>query len=77
MERREPKGGWRKDSLTITGEIPGDPEKIFRALTEPAELMRWWGGRGLTRAHVNLRPGGEYRFEFESAGGETRWVKGQ
>ncbi len=77
MERREPKGGWRKDSLTITREIPGEPEKIFRALTEPAELMRWWGGRGLTRAHVNLRPGGEYRFEFESAGGETRWVKGQ
>ncbi len=78
MERREAKGGWQKDALTIVREIRGTPEDVFRALTDPEEIMKWWGARGgLTRAHVNLRPGGEYRFEFEGAGGETRWVKGQ
>ena len=47
-------------------------------MTEPAELMRWWGGDGgLTRAHVNLRPGGEYRLDFESSEGQSGWVKGQ
>jgi uncharacterized protein YndB with AHSA1/START domain len=52
--------------LTISRDVEGGPEEVFRAMTEPAELMRWWGGDGgLTRAHVNLRPGGEYRLDFE------------
>jgi uncharacterized protein YndB with AHSA1/START domain len=73
--------------LTISRDVEGGPEEVFRAMTEPAELMRWWGGDGgLTRAHVNLRPGGEYRLDFEMpltpalSRGErekTGWVKGQ
>lgn len=64
--------------MTIVREIETSPEELFRALTEPAELTRWWGGSGgLTRAHVNLRPGGEYRFDFQGPGGQTAWVKGQ
>ena len=59
-------------------EIPATPDQVFRALTDPEELMKWWGPKGmLTRAHVNLRPGGEYRFEFLSPEGDTAWVKGQ
>jgi uncharacterized protein YndB with AHSA1/START domain len=78
MERRSPGGGRQKDALTIVREIRGTPEEIFRALSDPEEIMKWWGPRGgLTRAHVNLRPGGEYRFELEGPGEKTGWVKGQ
>jgi uncharacterized protein YndB with AHSA1/START domain len=68
----------RKDTLTFVREIRATPEDVFRALTEPEELLKCWGAKGtLTGAHVNLRPGGEYRFEFTSPRGEAAWVKGQ
>jgi uncharacterized protein YndB with AHSA1/START domain len=68
----------RKETLTLVREIPATPDQVFRALTDPEELMKWWGAKGtLTRAQVNLRPGGEYRFEFMSPRGESAWVKGQ
>ena len=64
--------------MTISREIAGAPETVFRALTEPEELLRWWGGSGgLTRAHVNLRSGGEYRLDFQGPAGQTGWIKGQ
>jgi uncharacterized protein YndB with AHSA1/START domain len=78
MQRKPPPTGWQKDSVTISREIAAPPDEVFRALTEPAELLRWWGGSGgLTRAHVNLRPGGEYRLEFEGPPGQVGWIKGQ
>jgi uncharacterized protein YndB with AHSA1/START domain len=69
-----PTRGHRKDALTIAREMPGTPEEVFRALTDAEQLMRWWG---LSRAHVNLRPGGEYRFEFGGSDPDAGWVKGQ
>jgi uncharacterized protein YndB with AHSA1/START domain len=68
----------RREALEIVREIRATPEQVFRALTDPQELMKWWGAKGtLTGAHVNLRPGGEYRFEFLSKEGDAGWVKGQ
>jgi uncharacterized protein YndB with AHSA1/START domain len=68
----------RKDKLELVREIRATPEQVFRALTDPDELMRWWGPkRRLTGAHVNLRPGGEYRLELLSPEGDASWVKGQ
>jgi len=78
MQSKPPNMGWQKDSLTLAREVGGSPEEVFRMLTEPDELLRWWGGSGgLTRAHVNLRPGGEYRLDFQAPDGRTAWVKGQ
>ncbi len=68
----------RRDTLEIVREVRAAPEQVFRALTDPQELMEWWGAKGaLTGVHVNLRPGGEYRFEFISPEGTAAWVKGQ
>ena len=39
------------------------PEKVFEALTEPNQLVRWF----LSKARVNLRKGG--KIEFTWAGG--------
>jgi uncharacterized protein YndB with AHSA1/START domain len=67
-----------RDALEIVREVRGTPDQVFRALTEPQELMKWWGVKGtLTGAHVNLRPGGEYRFEFVGPEETAAWVKGQ
>ena len=68
----------RRETLTLEREISAALEEVFRALTDPEELMEWWGAKGtLTGAQVNLRPGGEYRFEFIGPRGEAEWVKGQ
>jgi len=40
--------------------IKAPPERVFQALTEPAELERWF----VQKAEVDLRPGGAIRFEW-------------
>jgi len=40
--------------------IKATPERVFQALTEQAELERWF----LVKAEVDLRPGGAIRFEW-------------
>src|SRR5262249_32248189 len=43
--------------------IKASAERIFEALTDPQQRMKWWGTEGLYRAtHVesDLRPGGKW-----------------
>ncbi|MBA2755469.1 MAG: SRPBCC domain-containing protein [Chloroflexia bacterium] len=40
--------------------LPVPPERVWVALTDPAERSRWCG----TSAEVDLRPGGAVRFTF-------------
>jgi uncharacterized protein YndB with AHSA1/START domain len=51
--------------------IAAGPERVWRALVEPAELVRWW----CDRAAVEARPGGRYAFGgphvFGTGAGET------
>lgn len=46
-------------------EIGAPPERVFRLLTEPEELVRWWPDS----AELDPRLGGRLRFEF--LGGEA------
>lgn len=41
--------------------IRASPERVFRALTDPAELSRWFG----VGAEVDLRPGGALKFIWQ------------
>jgi uncharacterized protein YndB with AHSA1/START domain len=43
-------------------------ERVWRALTEADELLRWFPDRS---AEVDLRPGGTFRLEWESNDGDT------
>ena len=43
--------------------IRASPERVFRALTEPAELARWFGAG----AEIELRPGGALTFIFSES----------
>jgi len=52
--------------------IRGTAEQIFRALTDPEERLKWWGGPGsrfkLTGFASDLRPGGKWIMHAESLG---------
>ena len=52
---------------------------VFRALTDPRELARWWGPRGFTApsVEVDLRVGGAYRIAMQPPEGEVFHLSGE
>lgn len=60
-----------RDALLVQQEIlvEASPERVYRALTTPEELVRWWGVPGAYRttdAHLDLEVGGRYRLRGTS-----------
>ena len=59
------------DQDAIQGEvhIAAPPERVFQALTDPRQLVQWWGQKGMYRStnwKADLRPGGQWRCEGTS-----------
>jgi len=52
---------------------------VFKALTEPAELAKWWGPSGFTipRVEIDLRVGGSYRIAMQPPDGELFYLSGE
>ncbi len=53
-------------------EIEVPPERVFRALTDPDELIQWWGSPDtyqLTESTMDLRVGGQWRTVGRGASG--------
>jgi uncharacterized protein YndB with AHSA1/START domain len=52
---------------------------VFRALTEPDELAKWWGPRGFTApsVEVDLRVGGSYRIAMQPPEGDLFYLAGE
>ena len=49
--------------IVETIEINASPERVFRALTTPAELLLWWGDPAVcpsTHWELDLRVGGKW-----------------
>ena len=66
-------------TVHATVEIAATPDAVFRALTDPDELPRWWGSPDLYRTHdwkLGLRPGGKWSCQARSAQG-TGEVRGE
>jgi uncharacterized protein YndB with AHSA1/START domain len=65
--------------LELTFVVGAPRERIFRALTEPAELARWWGPRGFITPGIDLdlRVGGGYRFTMQPPGGDPFHLSGE
>jgi uncharacterized protein YndB with AHSA1/START domain len=62
--------------------IKAPAERIFRALTKPDELLKWWCAEGkfkVVNAECDLQPGGSWRMKVTGAGTEalTSTVYGQ
>jgi uncharacterized protein YndB with AHSA1/START domain len=60
--------------LVVTRMFDAPTHEVFNAWTTPALLRQWWApksfGMALRSCELDLRVGGRYRFEFESAGPE-------
>jgi uncharacterized protein YndB with AHSA1/START domain len=58
--------------ILIEREFDAPAALVWRALTEPDLVKRWWGGqRGeVTSAEIDLRVGGTWRYVMSAHGGE-------
>jgi uncharacterized protein YndB with AHSA1/START domain len=69
-----------KPSLTLKRRLKASPAKVFQAWTDPEKLVRWFGPAetvaGSVRAQADVRPGGRYQMNFETADGERHQVGG-
>jgi uncharacterized protein YndB with AHSA1/START domain len=66
-------------TIVATIEIAASPERVFRSLTEPEEILRWWGAEGVYRTTewtTDLRVGGRWRAGGKSADGQSFSVCG-
>jgi uncharacterized protein YndB with AHSA1/START domain len=65
--------------LELKSVLAAPPERIFEALTTPAELAVWWGPEGFTTLHIDLdlRPGGRYRFTMQPPEGDAFHLAGE
>ena len=70
------KSNW--ETVTIRREFEASRELVFRAWTDPIEVMKWWGPKGFTCpvCRIDLRVGGEYILCAKSMKGEEFWSKG-
>ncbi len=52
---------------------------VFRALSDPQEVAKWWGPEGFTIPSVksDLRPGGGYRIAMQPPEGELFYLDGE
>lgn len=60
--------------------IEGSAERIFEALTNPHERMKWWGAEGrfqVTHFESDLRPGGKWTMQGNGMGGKPFTVVGE
>jgi uncharacterized protein YndB with AHSA1/START domain len=65
--------------LELKCAVGASREQIFRTLTEPAELAKWWGPHGFTTPEMDLdlRVGGVYRFAMQPPDGDLFHLTGE
>jgi len=66
-------------SLMVRRTIAASPERLFRAWTDPNQLVRWWGPKG-TRCmgvEMDVRVGGSYRIGNRLPDGNVLWIVGK
>lgn len=66
--------------VLATVEIAAKPERVFRALTSPEEIVRWWGQEGMYKTTgwtADFRVGGAWRADGSDHSGEKFSVEGK
>jgi uncharacterized protein YndB with AHSA1/START domain len=73
--------GVQENGIVVTEiTIKAPAARIFRALTDPAELPLWWGADGMyhcTHMECDLRVGGKYKTSGAGADGKQFSVSGE
>jgi uncharacterized protein YndB with AHSA1/START domain len=55
-----------QDAIALEVQIAAPPDRVFQAITDPTQLLRWWGQQGIyhgTKWCTDVRPGGAWRCE--------------
>jgi uncharacterized protein YndB with AHSA1/START domain len=68
------------DSVVSEIQIAAEPERVFQALVDPAQVPQWWGQKGIYRCRTfeaDLRVGGEWRTAGVGPDGGPFEVKGK
>ena len=66
-------------SSKFTQTLDASRERVFKALTDRAELVRWWGPSGFTTPEIemDLSLGGSYRWGMQPPDGELFHLAGE
>lgn len=67
------------DTMVQEIQIKSSAERIFDALTQPSELLKWWRAERkfqVTHVESDLRPGGKWRMRVMGSGGKEITVAG-
>lgn len=59
--------------------IAAPPARVFQAISDPAQLPKWWGQDGMyhvTKSTMDVRPGGKWRSDGLGADGKAFYVEG-
>ena len=68
------------DTIVQEITIKAPAERIFEALTNPDERVKWWGAEGrfqVTHVESDLRPGGKWTMRGLGMGGRPFTVAGE
>jgi len=70
------------DQNTVIVEIfiAAPPARVFQAISDPAQLPKWWGQSDLyqvTKSTMDVRPGGKWRSDGVGADGKSFSVEGE
>ena len=60
--------------------IAAPPARVFQAISDPAQLPKWWGQSGLyhvVKSTMDVRPGGKWRSDGIGADGKEFYVEGE
>ncbi|MGV8910879.1 MAG: SRPBCC family protein [Propionicimonas sp.] len=65
--------------LELKSVLDASRERVFRTLTDPAALAKWWGPAGFTTPEIrlDLSVGGGYRFGMQPPEGELFHLAGE
>jgi uncharacterized protein YndB with AHSA1/START domain len=66
------------NEIVVTHIFDAPPELVWKAWTDPEQVMRWWGPKEFTSpaCKIDLREGGSYLFCLRSPDGEDFWSTG-
>jgi uncharacterized protein YndB with AHSA1/START domain len=59
--------------------LPFPRTVVYRALTEPSELVKWWGPRGFSAPRIDFDPlvGGSYLIAMQPPEGDLFYLSGE
>lgn len=69
-----------QDAVVAEVFVAAPPERVFQALTDPAQTAQWWGQRGnyrVTGGHADIRVGGKWMSSGVGQDGTEFHVKGE